>query len=95
MSEEKKSPFYSKGKYTVTINPENSKQYANSSDRYQKVINFLHEKLMSLKQNNIDYVLYIEDGRDGVSITVFWWQRFIMNYVLLFLTVFSPIILVN
>jgi hypothetical protein len=60
MNENEKKLFYGIGKYAVTINPENSKQYANSPDRYQKVINFLHEKLMALKEFNIDYVMYLE-----------------------------------
>ncbi len=60
MNEMKKTPFYSIGKYSVTINPENSKQYANSPERFQKVVNFLHEKLMALKEFNIEYVMYLE-----------------------------------
>lgn len=56
----RKTNFYEKGWYSITINPSDKYQYFGKSDRMQQFRNHVHTGLLFLKAMHIDYHLYTE-----------------------------------
>ena len=52
--------FYDKGKYAITINPDDKHQFYNAGDRLQSFRSFMNEQMLCYPQYGITYTLYVE-----------------------------------